>query len=144
METGTESLYRANYDIIVKEKYLFVGILTALMFGIALAGAISFHGNFLFEKAPLPIKVFISGGVGCRMAVINDGSETITATWSIEYWNMGSHHIEGTFDVPPNSAVEKTFPVFSIFSPITASITAGSEGLTKNGFVILFFVVFPD
>jgi hypothetical protein len=121
-------------------KNFLIGIITALIFGIALTGTTSMQ----FNPSPLPIKVFISGGVGCKMAVINDGSETITAKWSVTYWNMGYHNMEGTFDVPPDSAVEKTFPVFSIFSPITASITASNEGLTKNGYIFLFFVVFPD
>ncbi len=120
----------------MRKKSAFAGFVIALM---ALIGAI-----FAYTPSPSPIKVFISGGVGCKMGVINNGNKAITASYAVDYWNMGNHHIEGIFDVPQNSVVEKTFHVFSIFSPITASINAGDEAMTKNGYIFLFFVVFPD
>lgn len=109
------------------------------MMGVAITSAFSFK-----PAHPSPIKVYILGGIGCKMGVINDANSAITANYSIMYWNMGNHRVEGTFDVPPNSVAEKTFYVFSGFSPIIASINAGGEAMSRQGYILLFFVLFPD
>jgi len=107
------------------------------------------------EKAMTPsIEVGIKGGLGCTIYMTNYEEEMQTATYSIEsYGIFTSHKIIDRASTFSCSGSEQGFtygftyyPVVSFhpFQRVTASVSCGSQSVTRSGFVILtnFFIFF--
>lgn len=95
---------------------------------------------FVFSFLHNDIAVNISGGVGVRVEIKNNGFNEVKAVCSIDYKNIRNRHIEDEIIICPNSEIEKRYYVYSPLSPVRVSVLVNGNEMVKCGYVFFIFV----
>lgn len=112
--------------------------------------SVDIAGNIEDEKSveftiQYPLEVTVKGGIGITMTIKNNGTTDITdVTWSIALEGgvlLKGDYAEGTvLQIPAGQESAKKHSVLG-FGKTTITVTVNGAVTTKQGFVLLFFVI---
>ncbi len=87
-------------------------------------------------------ELYIKGGVGLTIGAINYGNHTLRVNFTITVGILRPP-MSGEFYVPPGQGHElRMINLFSLPLPITVTLSAENESITRNGIAIMMFVIF--
>lgn len=87
-------------------------------------------------------ELYIEGGVGLTIGAINYGNHTLRVNFTITV-GIIRPPMSGEFYVPPGQGHElRMINLFSLPLPITVTLSAENENITRNGIAIMMFVIF--
>ena len=87
-------------------------------------------------------ELYIEGGVGLTIGAINYGNHTLRVNFTITVGILRPP-MSGEFYVPPGQGHElRMINLFSLPLPITVTLSAENESITRNGIAIMIFVIF--
>ena len=87
-------------------------------------------------------ELYIEGGVGLTIGAINYGNHTLRVNFTITV-GIIRPPMSGEFYVPPGQGHElRMINLFSLPLPITVTLSAENESITRNGIAIMMFVIF--
>ena len=87
-------------------------------------------------------ELYIEGGVGLTIGAINYGNHTLRVNFTITVGILRPP-MSGEFYVPPGQGHElRMINLFSLPLPITVTLSAENESITRNGIAIMMFVIF--
>jgi len=108
--------------------------LVLVMSAVIPTSSISQHNN--------DFELYIKGGIGLTIGAINHGNETLQVNFTITV-GIIRPPMSGEFYVPPGQGHElKMINPFSLPLPITVTLSAEGETLTRTGITVLIFVIF--
>jgi len=81
------------------------------------------------------VTLYIRGGIGVTVGVINEGNETVTAKSQITYRNG---IFRGNMTVDPQTQFERTISS-PRFTTVLVKVSCGNETQIRYGFTLLFF-----
>ena len=100
------------------------------------ASTMSHHNN--------DFEFYIEGGIGLTIGAINYGNHTLQVNFTITV-GIIRPPMSGEFYVPPGQGHElRIINPFSLPLPITVTLSAENESITRSGIVIFIFVIFFD
>ena len=122
----------------VSKKIVVITVLLVLfvtLSGIGESSIPSFKSNNDFD-------LYIEGGIGLTIGAINYGNHTLRVNFTITV-GIIRPHMSGEFYVPPGQGHElRMINLFSLPLPITVTLSAENESITRNGIAIMIFVIF--
>jgi len=87
-------------------------------------------------------ELYIKGGIGLTIGAINYGNETLQVNFTITV-GIIRPPMDGKFYVPPGQQHElRIINPFSLPLPITVTLSAKNESITRSGIAIFVFVIF--
>jgi len=121
----------------VSKKIVVITVLLVLfvtLSGIGESSIPSFKSNNDFD-------LYIEGGIGLTIGAINYGNQTLTVSYNITTGIFGRNVVNGEFQVPPHQEIGIRTIGFSI-TPLSVTLSAENETLTRTGIAIMIFVIF--
>ncbi|HEC77048.1 MAG TPA: hypothetical protein ENI33_07320 [Thermoplasmatales archaeon] len=89
-------------------------------------------------------ELYIEGGIGLTIGAINHGNHTLQVNFTITV-GIIRPPMSGEFYVPPGQGHElRIINPFSLPLPITVTLSAKNESITRSGITILIFIIFFD